>query len=277
MYCFVNGNFLDEDKATISIKDRGLRFGDGVFETMRVQNGRIYAIADHMARLTSGLTAIKIKCDIDEIKENLLQLIAKNNLQSGSVRIMVTRGEGSQGYLPTYISKPTIIIENFLSAADKEEAVSLWLSSYQKISPHALPVNYKLMQGLNSTLARMEALEHNCFEALQLSSDNLICECSSSNIFWFKDNILYTPSPKTGALGGVLKSRLISILPFKISEVQSDISALITADEVFITNVAWLIRSVKMLLPNNIIYNNFTKTKLALKIIEEDIKKSCYY
>ena len=169
---YLNGQFLSAEQALIPVADRGFRFGDGVFETIRVYAGVAYQLEWHLERLQRGLTAIKIMCGVRRAVCN--QLIEKNNLQNGFLRIAISRGVGSQGYLPKADIKPTIVIET-LPLGDVPESASLYLSQFRKTSPSSLPTNYKLAQGMNSTLARMEAQERGCFEALQLTPDDFVC------------------------------------------------------------------------------------------------------
>lgn len=236
---YLNDDFLPADQAKISINDRGFRFGDGLFETIRVEKGAPLHWLQHMQRLEDGLKALKIQYDVGGLEDVCLELLAKNELQEGLARIAITRGEGGRGYLPDPKSSPTVLLETFPLPEKPQEPVQLWVSSYQKISKKALPVHVKMAQGLNSTLARMEAQEHGCFEAILLNEHGHICECSSSNIFWEKDGALYTPDESCGLLPGVMRQQVIdeSELPVKTGEYTlEDIKQ---ADRVFVTNVAW--------------------------------------
>ena len=190
-YSIVNGRLVDAAEAVISIEDRGFRYGDGVFETIAVHGGVPYQFEWHMARLASGLQAVKISFPTESLRDHCRQLLKKNALADGILRIQVTRGAGSRGYLPE-TADATFAMETMALPPLPPKPVSLWQSTYRKISEHALPVRYKLCQGLNSTLARMEAAEHHCFDALLLNERGHPCETSSANLFWFKNATLYT-------------------------------------------------------------------------------------
>jgi branched-subunit amino acid aminotransferase/4-amino-4-deoxychorismate lyase len=270
MFVYVKDNFFTEDEATISIKERGFRFGDGVFETIRVEKGISYQLESHLKRLNDGLKTLKIELDKD-IEALSKELIEKNTLTSGILRISVSRGIGSKGYLPR-TSEATMIIETSELSPCPSAPVDLWFSSWQKPSIQSLPVNSKLMQGVNSTLARMEAEENNCFEAIQLNNEKYISECSSSNIFWIKDEVLYTPELECGLVAGTTRDAIIRLSPYKVKQGQYEIDELSHADEVFICNVAWQVLPVKRLKPLGFIWDKFDKTEELQQILTKDIE-----
>ena len=171
LYISINNKLVKEKDASIPISDRGLRFGDGVFETILLRYGKPYLWASHMHRLEEGLAALSIDADVSELEQQSLSLIKKNNITDGILRIMITRGSGSRGYLPMPKEgdAPTIIIEaNPLPQMNFREHIELYVSSWRKPSPLALPTEHKLMQGVNSTLAKLEARENDCMEALMM-------------------------------------------------------------------------------------------------------------
>lgn len=235
-YIYLNGKQVPAGEALLPVADRGFRFGDGVFETIAVHNGTPYQLELHLARLKSGLAAIRIETD-DSLEKPIRDLIAKNKVVDGFVRVAISRGSGSKGYLPIG-NEPTIVIETMPRTPGPESA-TLHLSAVRKIPLACLPVYHKLAQGLNSTLARMEAEEHGCFEALMLTTEGYVAEASSANIFWVKDGVLYTPHLSTGALAGTTRAAILRLMNFKVEEVSQKLDALEKADELFLTNVNW--------------------------------------
>jgi branched-subunit amino acid aminotransferase/4-amino-4-deoxychorismate lyase len=227
-----------------------------------------------MERLSCGLTAIKINFETNGLLDICLELINKNSLKNGFVRIAITRGEGSRGYLPNLKTVPTLVIETIENTPDIPAPIDLWLSTYQKIPPACLPAA-KTMQGLNSTLARMEAAENNCFESLQLDGKGNICECSSGNIFWFKENKLFTPKLKLGILPGTMRDAVIRLSPSKVVQGAFKLEELNTAEEVFITNVAWLAVGVKRLYTSDgkMNWQKFAVSEQMKQLILGDIGK----
>lgn len=261
-FAYVNGVTSSYDKASLSIGDRGLKFGDGVYETIRVTNGKPFAFEKHMERLQTSLGLLKIGADITGLYDVCIGLIKRNNIKDGTVRLMITRGVGGVGYMPSSGNEFGIVVEALPLPELSENPINLWVSQWKKIPPACLPAAAKTMQGLSSTLARMEAAENNCFEAVLLSLEGNICECSSSNIFWAKDGKLYTPSLDVGILAGTTRDSIIEYWPDKVIEGVFKLENLLAADEVFVTNVVWTALPVKKLMPAN---KEFTKYDFCAK------------
>ncbi len=274
-YIYLNGKIVKENKALVSIQDRGFRFGDGCFETIRVENGVIYQLEVHLKRLQEGLSAIKISYNTQLLKEIFARLLHKNKLKRGFLRVSITRGEGSRGYLPEIKKGPTIVVEAMGEIPEITASVDLWVSNYRKISEKCLPSSAKTMQGLNSSLARMEAQENGCFEALMLGDEEKICEGSSSNIFWMQDGKLYTPSLKSGVLPGIMRNVVKRISPLEVVEGIFCLDDLKNADEVFLTNVAWLIAQVKEIKPLGLKFKVSGYSGGIKDLILKDIKNLC--
>jgi aminodeoxychorismate lyase len=243
-YSFVKGNFLPANQAKISITERGFRFGDGVFETIYIHNAKPYQWALHLKRLKQGLAELKINTDLSKLERNSLLLIKKNNITKGFLRISVSRGIGSIGYLPTS-KKATIIIETVKVKKIDKAAKTLAISQYQKLPLASLPTNSKLMQGVGSTLARLEAQEKGVFDVLLLGDKGQVCETSSANIFWYKKGKLYTPSLDSSIVEGTTRAAVARLSPYPVIEGNYKLKDLKGAEEVFICNVAWGIMPIK--------------------------------
>lgn len=273
-YVIINTKLLESEKAFISYEDRGFRYGDGVFETIRVHGGVPYQFDWHMERLRKGLHAIKINANLHTLHEQCRKLLKENAVQDGVLRVQVTRGIGSKGYLPD--SKhpkagATTVIETSGLPDRPDGAVPLWLSSYRKISPDSLPVQYKLCQGLSSTLARIEAFEKGCFDALLINQQGELCETSSGNVFWAKDSILYTPALTCGALEGAMRAAILRLSPYEIREIRTGVESLTQADEVFICNALWQVIPAAGLMPNNLRWKKSVSQKALHELINSDI------
>jgi branched-subunit amino acid aminotransferase/4-amino-4-deoxychorismate lyase len=238
-YVMINGERVAAELATISIHDRGLRFGDGVFETIPVVHGIPYLWEAHIVRLQAGLEAIMINADCTTLHEHTTSLIAHNRITQGMVRIMITRGQGSQGYLPTYATPPTIIIEatpTDAACAAHHTPMTLSVSSFARLHPASLPTHAKLMQGLNPTLARLHAQKEGCDEALMLDIAGNISEAASGNLIWQKDNVLYAADTHTGCLSGTMVARLRQIINAPIHSVSMPLEGLQHCDALIMTN-----------------------------------------
>ena len=271
-YAYIKDKFVDKDQPIISVEERGFRFGDGVFETIRIHDGILYQWELHLERLESGLEALKIPFDTEPLHALSAELIYMNNIPDGILRLSISRGIGSKGYLPTASITPTLVIETIEILGLPRGAVSCWTSQVEKISPRALPVNNKLMQGMNSILARMEAQEHECFDALQCNAAGEIVETSSGNIFWVKDNILHTPSLSCGAVAGTTRAAIIRLSPLKVKEGRFPLAELEKAEAVFITNVSWGAQPVGSLQPQGWQWNSLEAVRPYRTLLQDDIE-----
>lgn len=274
MHVILNNQLTDSQNARISINDRGFRYGDGVFETIAVHQGVPYQLSWHQRRLQEGLAAIKIKCDIGGLKEQCRSLIKHNNVQDGLLRIQITRGEGGRGYLPDADAKPTVLIETLPMPQVPREPVALWLSGYEKTSLNALPVTSKLCSGLNSVLARIEAGENHCAEALLLNADGHITETGSANIFWLQNKILYTPSLSCGVLDGSTRAITIRLSPYPVKEVAAPVEVLKEAEAVFLTNVLLKTLPIGTLLPRRYDWDSAPLASQFHDLIKQDIARA---
>ena len=268
----INADIIPKSKAMISVADRGLRFGDGIFETIRINSGIPYQWEQHLKRLNQGLEALKIDYNTNSLLKDSLALIRKNAVNDGVLRIMITRGEGSVGYLPTNNCVSNVIIEAIGKKFPPIAPANLFLSSYTKISPSSLPPFIKHMQGLNSILAKIEASENGCEESLLLDDKGHICESSSGNIFWVKGNILHTAASDCPMVAGTMREKIIEFSPLKLEQGYYRIDELYNADEVFLSNSSWPIMPIARLKPAEISYSSHKVAEALLAIIEKDMQ-----
>ena len=269
-YVMMNGRLLAAQEALVSVHDRGFRYGDGAFETIAVRGGVPCWFAWHMQRLKAGLDAIKIQFSVGTLQAQCRTLLHQNSVMDGLLRIQITRGLGGRGYLPEPHAKPTVIIETMPVSPHPPSPAKLWLSGIAK-----LPMRYKLCQGINSTLARMQAAEHDCFEALMLSDKGIVSESSSANIFWLKGGKLYTPSLNCGVLEGATRAALLRLKPYPAEEVEIGVETLKKAEAVFLTNVVWSALAVGSLLPEGACWESMQLAKQMRDVIDKDRKEDC--
>ena len=231
----INGDFLPSHQAMLPVSDRGWRFGDGVFETIRLHQGVPYQWEAHESRLLSGLNALRIAPPSADLKAVARELLQRNRAMSGSLRISISRGVGSRGYLPLF-AKANWVME-ILPAIDLPAGpLGLWVSNYRRIPLESMPMNEKLAQGVGSTLALMEAQDHDCDDALQLSATGAIACAASGNIGWVKGKQIFTPALTTGCLRGTTRARLMELSTQPFHECTETLETLHTADAVFICN-----------------------------------------
>ena len=268
----INNQILPKNKALISIQERGFLFGDGIFETIPIHYGIMYNVSLYLDRLDNGLRSIKINFNLNNLKDLCLKLIRKNNVKDGILRIHISRGIGSEGYLPKGDINPLLIIETKDSYKISNSNIFLWLSKRTKISLNSLPVHYKLSQGVNSTLARMEAKENNCFDSILLNDRGEICETSSSNIFWAKNKTIYTPDENCGLLLGITRKKIIELSDSDIVLARSSIRDILEAEEVFITNSSFGVLNVKKIMPNNVTFTSTKYSDIFTRLLKDDLE-----
>ncbi len=259
-YALLNGQLIKREDAYISCQDRGFRFGDGVFTTIALIEQTPIFWKLHQRRLGLGLQTLHINQDISNLSKWVAILIAKNNTKNGILRIIITRGEGSKGYLPTNQSPPNIYmeIEENPNVMHSSHQLHLGVSEWRKPPQNCLPNNSKIMQGLNPTLAKMEAINSGYDEALMLSYDGFISEASSSNIFWLEENELYTPPLSTGCLNGIMRQKIMATQQVEEKN--------ITLEQLMRTSTAFLTNCVAGIIPIDSV--NGQKLQLNLNIIQ---------
>lgn len=277
---YLNGQYMPRAQALVPVEDRGLRFGDGVFETIYVRDTLPYLWDRHLRRLLEGLEACQIRFENNNLREAASGLIERNAMREGLLRITVTRGIGSRGYLPfpdLMGHKPTLIIETIpyqppsIEELDSLE-LTIGLASYEKLSPKALPTRYKTMQGMNSILARIEAERQGFFDALLLSREGMVSESSAANIFWCIGKTLYTPSLDSGCLAGIMRERIMELSEYRVSQDKFKLRHLLRADGVFLCNSAYLVLPINKLSGYSTQWGASRKlAKIYRMLIERDI------
>jgi len=237
-FIYKNDNILNHHEALISIDERGFLFGDGLFETCRFINQKIINFEAHLARIKIGLLNLKFNVDLQNLETKCYNLLKKNNLQDGIIRISISRGIGSKGYLPTNESPNLTIIQT------KELPALPKIANLTVCDINPPTFKFKSANALQYVLAKIFAHENNFFDAIMLDEKGYICETSSANIFWIKDQIIYTPNDNCNMVRGTIRGALLELKDLKIKCGKYKISALKNADEVFITNSTYLILSI---------------------------------
>lgn len=251
LWVYLDGKVLPEERATVSVFDRGLSYGDGLYETLKARDGKPLFLREHMARLRAGarflcLPSSGLKDFERDVTDGAVEaLLEKNGLVKGEsyVKLMLTRGPDKASHLPSRGLKSTrIIIAKPLDTARIERVARKGVSAVfvDDIAP-PLP-GVKSLNYLPSVLARMRAEKAGAFEAI-FTKDALLTEGSSSNVFLVKNGRLVTPplsqKPSSGVLAGVTRDNVIrlarreSIPVREITVKAGDISSF---DEAFITN-----------------------------------------
>ena len=206
---------MPEADAVVPLNDRGLLLGDGIFETMRVANGKPFRMAQHLERMTRGADFLKIKPPFTpkELQKFAGELIAKNNLSDGILRVTLTRGAGQRGYSPKNCLTPTIAITlNPLPPVNEDEPLqwSMVTSTFKIPASDALS-SFKTTSKILNVLARAEAEEKGADEALLLNTNGEVAETAGGNIFWvYQDKICTVPTGR-GVLPGITRAVVLEI------------------------------------------------------------------
>ena len=275
-YTLINKKFVLSQNAQISTSQRACKFGDGIFETCKIFNGVIYDFESHKKRLEYGLEALEIEFDTSDLKENCYKLIKKNKLENGILKISISRGIGSMGYLPAENIEALEIIETTGEKKINRDKIIIGVSKIKLYKKPSFLQKCKTMQSLNYVLAKIAARKKSFFDDVMISDEGFVGECSSSNIFWIKNGKIYTSSLKCNILSGTVRQKILQKFVMKINIVEASISRLLSADEIFLTNSNFLVLAVDMLVFND------KKIKFQKKIsdqvlnfINEDLKNYC--
>ncbi len=242
---YIDGHmYAKKEDARVSVFDHGLLYGDGVFEGIRVYAERAFRLGAHLDRLFSSARALRLA--VPEPRERLAELIgemiAAERRSDGYIRLVVTRGVGDLGVDPRKCARSTlIIILDDISLYPKEyyeRGISVCTSSWRRPPADCLNPRVKSLNYLNSVLAKIEANDRGCQEALFLNKEGLVAECTVDNVFYVKDGRLFTPDLAAGALKGVTRSVVLELaagLGIEAEERQVNLLDLFDADEMFIT------------------------------------------
>jgi len=242
---YIDGEFYPENEAKISVFDHGLLYGDGVFEGIRVYNGRIFKLGEHIERLYESAKTVGIEVPLskEEFKKAIIEVVRRNNLRDAYIRPIVTRGRGRLGLDPRHCQKPTVIIipqrlEEYPLTVAAKKAVRAIVSSIRRTPPFCLPPMVKSLNYQNNILAKLEAIRAGVDEAIMLDWMGYVCEGTGDNIFIVKNGVLITPPIYASILLGITRQTIIDIakrLKMEVLERNITIHDLYNADEVFLT------------------------------------------
>lgn len=217
MKIYIDGKYYSEKDARISVFDHGLLYGDGIFEGIRVYDGKVFKMDEHLERLYQSAKAILMDIPISrgQMKNAVLETVKANRKKNGYIRLIVTRGKGSLGIDPSSCTRPSVIIIVGDIALYPEKfytrGIPIITSSTRRIPPDGLEPRIKSLNYLNNVLARLEAKQAGCIEAVMLNTDGFVAECTVGNIFIVKNGSLRYPSPFNGSLDGITMQTVAEI------------------------------------------------------------------
>ncbi len=256
MYVYLNDRIVPAEDAVVSVFDHGFLYGDGIYETMRAYNGIVFMIDEHIKRLfrSASLIGLKIPLSQENLKFSIYKTIRANNLKNAYVRLTISRGCGSLGLDPNLCQKPSIVI---IVKEQKDYPKSLYQKGLKVIIAktrrnlrEAINPQIKSLNFLNNILAKLEAKEKNANEAIMLNVYGKITEGTICNVFFYKDNVLFTPSIDCGILDGITRGIVIEIAKkegIKVKEGKFRKNDIYSAQEIFITNTTMEVMPVSEL------------------------------
>ena len=217
MLIYVDGKLFPKDEAKVSVFDHGVLYGDGVFEGIRVYDGNIFKLKEHIERLYESAKTIWLNIPLtpNEMEQATIDTVAANGLRDAYIRLVVTRGVGDLGIDPDKCDIPTvfIIVGTITLYPPKfyEEGIPLVTASTRRIPLESLDPRIKSCNYLNNILAKIEAKRAGVPEAIMLNQHGRVAECTADNIFITKNGKISTPRETEGALPGVTRQTVLEL------------------------------------------------------------------
>jgi branched-chain amino acid aminotransferase len=247
MKIYIDGKYYDERNARISVFDHGLLYGDGIFEGIRAYNGRVFKLKEHIDRLFCSAKSILLNLPLAhaDIMAAIVETCRRNKLRDGYIRLVVTRGPGTLGLNPNRCKSPSVIIiagkiqlypPELYQQGMEIVTVPTTRNLHSALNPAIKSLNY-----LNNILAKIEANNAGCEEAIMLNAEGFVAECTGDNIFIVKEGQLLTPPLSAGALYGITRRVVMDLAAqagLKVSESDLTRYDLFNADECFLTGTA---------------------------------------
>ena len=253
MKVYINGKFYEKNEAKISVFDHGLLYGDGVFEGIRSYNRLVFKLKEHIDRLFESAHSIMLEIPLtkEQLIKAVIQTLKENKLDNAYIRLVVTRGEGDLGLDPRKCrgrAAVIIIADKIVLYPEKfykEGLVIITVPTVRNL-PEALNPQIKSLNYLNNILAKIEAVNAGCDEAIMLDSLGYVAECTGDNIFIAKRNHLYTPPQCMGTLRGITRDTVLEIARRDNIPVHEHV---ITRHEVYISEECFLTGTAAEIIP----------------------------
>lgn len=244
-FVYLNGDLVPAEMARISVFDHGFLYGDGLFETMRSYNGKVFKLGGHLDRLekSARLLELNLPWEREELNSAIYAVLAENRLDNAYIRLTVTRGEGPVGIDPTLCARPNLVIMAREMPPYNEQVyakgVKIIIVSTRRNLPEACPPEIKSLNFLNNIFAKMELNKAGVTEGIMLNYRGEVTEGTVSNVFIYKAGRLLTPARECGILPGITRDTVLDIASDTgISAAEAVLAAedLLDAEEVFLTN-----------------------------------------
>jgi branched-subunit amino acid aminotransferase/4-amino-4-deoxychorismate lyase len=241
----LDGEFVDADSQYLNASNRSFRYGDGLFESIRIIDGKIFNLENHLKRITSGLKILKIQMPLsltlDRLGEIINELIVHNQVSEGASARLVIYRAGNGAFMPStmsgkYLIEVNKIDHNYFELNENGLSVDIYDDMHKQLNPLS---PYKTCNSLLYILASVTARENGLDDVLLLNETHNIIEATSSNIFIVTNGVLYTPTIEDGCVGGTFRMHLINLAienNIKVYECVLTPQNLLAAEEIFFTN-----------------------------------------
>ncbi len=290
MQYHLNGDLVPAEEATVSVRDRGFRYGDGVFETLRAYGGDVFEWAAHRERLERTADRLGLRAALPEdLRGRIDETLAANDLADAYVRVSVTRGSQPGTLTPREPVDPTVVVEVKELPRGGIEGVPPWEGPAtvqtvrtRRVPDAALPADGKTHNYLAGVLARLElrraATEHHrADECLMRDLDGNVASGATSNLFFVAEQGLRTPAEDLDVLPGVTRSVVLDLAReegFPVETGRYPVDAVRDADEAFLTNSTWEIRPVESV--DGIDVGSGPMTRLLRRLFDERVEDAHY-
>ncbi len=244
MLIYLNGKLVPEEEAKVSVFDHGLLYGDGVFEGIRVYDGNIFRLTEHIERMYESAKTIgmEVPMTFAEVVAATVKTVEANGMRNAYIRLVVTRGRGDLGIDPSSCLKPTFFIIcatiQLYPPELYETGIPLITASTRRIPMECLDPRIKSLNYLNNILAKIEARKAGVPEAVMLNLSGRVAECTADNIFIMREGKLKTPRLTEGALPGVTRKAALELAQesgLRVKETVLGLHDLYNAEECFLT------------------------------------------
>jgi branched-chain amino acid aminotransferase len=244
---WIEDGLVEQEEAKVSVFDHGLLYGDGVFEGIRVYNGKIFEFEAHLDRLYKSARVLRLTMPMepDAMAEATLKTVEANSVVDGYIRLIVTRGVGDLGLNPFLCKKGCLIIiaSNIQLYPEHmyDNGLKVVSAATQRCHPLSNPPQVKSLNYLNNIYAKIEAIDAGVPEAIMYNHLGYVAEATGDNVFIVKDGRIYTPPVQSGSLEGITRGVVIDIAKNdNIEVIERDLTRydLYAADEFFLTGTA---------------------------------------
>jgi branched-chain amino acid aminotransferase len=261
MIVYVNGSFVSEEEAKVSVFDHGFLYGDGVFEGIKAYNGRIFALDEHVDRIYESAQSIQLELPLSrsEMKQAIIETVRRNNLRDAYIRPVASRGKGALGLDPRSCKKATVVIivdaeirhpEDTGGTSLSQKGIKVITSTFRRNGPDVLSPRVKSTNYLNNILAKLQANAVGVQDAIFLNGQGFVCELTGDNLFIVKNSRVITPPLWFGILDGITRRVVLRIAkemgleaaedPLTLHDLYTSAECFCTATRIEVAPIVWV-------------------------------------